>query len=210
MRNAAFPQALHVGFTPDTSSVAPGVKNPIKIGAEVLFSEPYTLVNGTGLWRLDMYGSKKADGSGEQFQRFNQTLSQSLQDQPSDSLMQLKGARGEIDFYAIRCQYGYLCFDFMRGDNPSPDFTFVTVDPVDSSKLTTCKRTRPIGCPEDGGFFMLHLLNKHLLNLLPKQSFFKKLVPVRARIGEFLYICLYKTKSIVYQQGANMLINSKF
>ena len=154
MGDAAFPKALFIGFTLDTSSVAPGVKIPIKIGAQVVFSEPYTLVNGTGLWRLDMYGSKNADGSGEQFQRVNQTLYQSLQDQPSVSLMSLQDAHGEIDFYAIRCQYGYLCFDFMKGDNPSPDFTFVTVDPIDSSKLTACKKTRPIGCPEDGGLYM--------------------------------------------------------
>ena len=77
-----------------------------------------------------MYGSKKVDGTGEQFQRVDQLLSNKQQAMPlvGGEFINFGLIRGEIDVTEIGCekQFRYLCFDFTKGDYATPDFSFIS------------------------------------------------------------------------------------
>ncbi len=130
--------------------VVPGAKQHINAIGVVGFSESSSNIRGTGLWKLSMYGSKNKDGTGEQFERYDQMLSPSQQSQPliigegpkitaNLTFVLFLGAQGELDISKIGCDddFRYVCFDFMRGDNSEPVFMFKSTQ-RDSSKLTTC------------------------------------------------------------------------
>ena len=126
-----------------TSAVTPGVKDSIDIEATVSITYQSTAVFGNGLWQLAMYGSKNADGSGERFQQVDQTLPLTDQDKDLDhptTNIRFLDAYGEIDLSAIGCgEYRFLCFDFMKGENVTQDFNFISLQQPDSSKFTVCK-----------------------------------------------------------------------
>ena len=98
------------------------------VNATITFSKSSVDVSGTGLWKLSMYGSKNLEGTGEQFQRFDQLLSNSQQAQPwkDNTELVFVNAKGKLDYNAIGCdrEFTYLCFEFTKGDNPYPDFNF--------------------------------------------------------------------------------------
>ena len=145
---------MQVGVS--SSSIRPGVKDPVDVQATILFSPTSSGVSGSGLWRLSMYGSRNADGTGTQFQRVYQTLSIAQQAQPLDSgSIAFVSAFGEIDITAIGCgEYKLLCFDFTKGENPSRDFKFASLQGADSSKFTVCSRR---SCSQPGGLFSFRI-----------------------------------------------------
>ena len=156
---------MHVQVS--SSSIRQGFKDPLDIQATVLFSPTSSGVSGTGLWSLEMYGSQNADGTGPQFQRVLQVLSQAQQDQPQESgRIEFVNAYGEMDVTAIGCgEYNYLCFDFKKGDNPRPEFAFASLQQPDSSKFTVCSRR---SCSQTGGLFsfsIYYLLKVHGSNV---------------------------------------------
>ena len=146
--------ALGIG----ASSITPGFKDPLSIQATILLEPSSATVSGTGLWKLSVYGSTNAQGTGEQFQRIDQVLSTAQQAQPVvdpvDGPLTSIGfldAYGEMDLIAIGCgEYGFICADFTKGDNPSPDFNFVSLQQADSSKFRFCQE---IPCPLHEGLF---------------------------------------------------------
>ena len=142
---------MQVGVS--SSSVRPGLKDPLDVQATILFSSTSSDVSGSGLWRLAMYGSKNGDGSGPQFQRVHQTLSSSQQAQsPQNGRIDFVDAYGELDMTAIGCgEYTFLCFDFTKGDNPSTDFTFASLQGADSNTFTVCTRRQ---CSQPGGLLI--------------------------------------------------------
>ena len=133
-----------------SSSVRPGVKDPLDIQARISFSPTSSGVSGSGLWRLAMYGSQNGDGTGPQFQSVYQTLTEDQQNLPQDSgRIEFVKAYGEIDISAIGCgEYRFLCFDFTKGDNPSTEFTFTSLQGAASGKFTVCTLR---SCSEPGG-----------------------------------------------------------
>ena len=138
--NAAVVRGMRVSLS--SNSVTPGTKDPISIEATIIFAPSLsTNVSGTGLWRLAMYGAKTKNGSGDHFQRVEQTLSSSQQAQPlvAGGDITFVDAYGEIDITAIGCgEFRFICFDFLQGESPSPDFSFTSLQPGDDSKLTVC------------------------------------------------------------------------
>ena len=118
-----------------------GVKDDVSINAVASFTEGSIDLRGSGLWTLAMYGSQNMEGTGDQFQRVEQTLSSSQQSQSlsGGNPITFSNAKAQIDVVAIGCnEYGYICFDFMQGDNPNPDYTFRTRQD-DPSKFTVCE-----------------------------------------------------------------------
>lgn len=138
-----------VRLFPPSSNTAE-VKEHLEFQATVTFGFISTDVMGTGLWKIAMYGSNNGRGIGEHFQRINQTLSTAQQSEPLmtgglNPQIEFTRAYGEIDLTAIGCgdEHRFLCFDFMKGDNPSPDFKFSSWQDSGSgserSKFTVCK-----------------------------------------------------------------------
>ncbi len=70
---------LNVTF--EATGVEAGVRDQITVNATVRFSQVSDDIEGFGLWKLSVYGSKNSDGSGEQFQRFDQMLTNRQQAQ---------------------------------------------------------------------------------------------------------------------------------
>ena len=121
----------------------PNQKAAFTMNATIGFSEATDFVSGTGLWKLSMYGSANKDGTGAQFQRFDQLLTSAHQSQPlvesTREEMVFVGAQGELDILAIGCgrNFRYVCFDFTKGDNPQPNFDFLSFQ-EESGKITLC------------------------------------------------------------------------
>lgn len=138
------------------SSVRSGVKDPVEIEGWISFSPTSSGVSGSGLWRLAMYGSQNGDGTGPQFQPVYQTLTGDEQNLPQDSgRIEFVNALGQIDISAIGCgEYRFLCFDFTKGDNPSAEFTFTSLQGADSRKFTLCSM---LSCSEPGGLFTFRI-----------------------------------------------------
>ncbi|XP_072019390.1 uncharacterized protein [Amphiura filiformis] len=146
IENGVLTSGLHVAWT--AHEVHAGVKDHFTLNATVTFAEVSDEIRGFGLWKLAMYGSKNSDGSGEQFQRFDELLTNSHQAQPliGDGDITFYGAHGELDITRIGCdiEYRYICFDFMKGDNPYPDFNYTSFQ-SDTTKTTLCtNRCKPI------------------------------------------------------------------
>ncbi len=45
--------------------LVPGIADPVTIYASVKFSDDSSVVQGQGLWKLSMYGSRNDDGTGK-------------------------------------------------------------------------------------------------------------------------------------------------
>ena len=140
-----------------TRTLTAGAKDDVSINAVASFTEGSIDLRGSGLWGLAMYGSQNEDGSGDQFQRVEQTLSSSQQGQAlsGGQPITFSNAKGQIDVVAIGCnEYGYICFDFIQGENPNPDYTFRTLQEPDTSKYTTCQ---PKECEAGEYFFLINV-----------------------------------------------------
>lgn len=146
-------RGMQVGVS--SSSIRPGVKDPLNVQATILFSPISAGVSGSGLWRLGMYGSRNADGRGDQYQRVYQTLTDAQQDQALvGDRLDFVDAFGEMDITGIGCgEFTFLCFDFAKGSDPSTDFKFVSLKGSDKTTFTLCTR-RP--CSQPGGSFVSH------------------------------------------------------
>ncbi|XP_072040242.1 IgGFc-binding protein-like [Amphiura filiformis] len=133
-------QAFNVRWS--ASGIKEGVPDPFTVNATVGFSDTTPQVEGTDLWKLSMYGSSNSDGSGNQFQRNEQILSQSQQGQSylGGTNLTFVNAEGELDVTALGCdkEFRYLCFDFTKGIRPSIDFTFTSFQQASPTKITVC------------------------------------------------------------------------
>ena len=112
------------------------------------FDPSSSVVSGTGLWKLSIYGSKNAEGTGDHIQHVEQALTTTQQSQPliSGANIGFINVYTEMDLTELGCgEYRFLCFDFTKGDNPSPDFTFTSQQQGNSQKYTVCKDRPCIG-----------------------------------------------------------------
>ena len=115
-------------------------KDPFDVNTTVHVHPSSPDVTGKGLWKLSVYGSKDKDGKGPQYQLVDNVLNTTQQKQSltagNDLLFGL--SPGEIDIQGIGCgEYKFICVDFKKGDNPKPDFDFVTIQ-TPSHKFTLC------------------------------------------------------------------------
>ena len=125
---AALVRAIGINFRGQEG--APGEKDKFTLDVLASFSQASDNIHGTGLWKVSIYGSNTENGYGEQFQRVDQLLSDAQQAQPlvNGQNITFQDIQGKFDHSAVGCDmaFRYICFDFMKGDNPSTVFTFTT------------------------------------------------------------------------------------
>lgn len=98
------------------------------LDAIVITNVTHIPVSGTDLWRLGIYGSPNEDGSGPRLGHQSQLLNSSQAAMPlnaSPSIDLHFAVPLEFDVGQLGCtDYEYLCLEFAKGDNASPDFNF--------------------------------------------------------------------------------------
>ncbi|XP_072021184.1 uncharacterized protein [Amphiura filiformis] len=118
----------------------------------IVFTEGPNDVMGTDLWRMGLFGSKYANGSGPRLDYQHQILNSTYASKPlftwkPISLGFLVGV--QFDVGKIGCSiYKFFCLEFAKGDNPTPDFNFRSLN--GPATFIAC-RTAPCNGPEDDG-----------------------------------------------------------
>nr|XP_054751416.1 collagen alpha-1(I) chain-like [Lytechinus pictus] len=138
-------ESLDWSITP-TGTVLPGQESEISIDSTVMFEMDNRPVEGEGLWRQGIYGSRNPDGSGEKFNYKTQTLDMTQENIPleQDSSLEITGAMTEFEIGTVGCNdFGYVCVEFTGGDDPEPLYYFrvvrsATARPEDNT-LVLCK-----------------------------------------------------------------------
>ncbi|XP_041458867.1 uncharacterized protein LOC121410685 isoform X2 [Lytechinus variegatus] len=127
-------------------TVIPGERTAVSIDNTVIFKENNPLLTGDGLWRMGLFGSRNAEGTGDRFSYVSQTLSLPQQGTTLNPNLPLEfmDAETEFEMGSVGCnEYGYVCVEFTGGDDPMPSFFFRVEDAVDSSKeantLVSCR-----------------------------------------------------------------------
>ncbi|XP_072173532.1 uncharacterized protein [Diadema setosum] len=125
------------------SNIIAGMENELDITSTVQFTPSSMDVTGSNLWRLGLYGSRNADGSGRRFNYNEQTLNNV---EVSKSLLnagplEFTEARAMFDVAAIGCgPYTYACMEFTKNANADPDFSF-TVIPDGADTIVSCQES---------------------------------------------------------------------
>ncbi|XP_022084270.1 uncharacterized protein LOC110975788 [Acanthaster planci] len=105
-------------------------------------------ISGRNLWRVGLYGSQFADGSGPRLGYIHQLLDNG---QASTTLAAgraiVLNAEVEFDAAAVGCsRYKFLCLEFTKGDSPQPPFPFHgNAGPEEASVFMSC---RQVPCQE--------------------------------------------------------------
>ncbi|XP_063953209.1 uncharacterized protein LOC129257173 isoform X2 [Lytechinus pictus] len=127
-------------------TVIPYQETAVNLDATVFFREDNPLLSGDGLWRMGLYGSRTADGSGDRYGYKPQTLSWPQQGTTLEEGVPLGMPDVETDFEigTVGCNdFGYVCVEFTGGDNPNPNYFFRKEGATDNSPaqntLTRCK-----------------------------------------------------------------------
>ena len=135
----AVPRSIAVEISVPELTV--GQNDSFSINVTIGFSKRSADISGTGLWKLILYGSKYPNGTGTKFQPTNQLLSKT---QEARSIMSGENVTffdisGEFEFTAVGCddEFRFLCFDFMKGDQPDPKFIMESLD-EDTSRMNLC------------------------------------------------------------------------
>ena len=118
-----------------------GVATPVTLDATIGTAPDSSQLEGTGLWKMNLFGSNNMDGSGQRKPLKSQILNRDYQSKP------LTSPGNPIEFSDIQTTFPieevgcgtlkYLCVEFERGENPSPSYAFDT--PTEEESLITCK-----------------------------------------------------------------------
>ena len=129
-----------------TETVIPGTETGVRLNSNVMFQDGNREVSGSGLWRMGMFGSRNADGSGERFNYKRQTLDtrQGGTTLAENSDLSIPGATTEFELGSVGCNdFGYVCVEFTGGDDPIPPYFFrtegSTSDRPEDNVLVECK-----------------------------------------------------------------------
>lgn len=123
----------------------PGVPTDITIDASALFTPTSRNLEGDDLWRLSIFGSDNGRGSGPRVNENRQILDQ---DQASTTFtpgepVDIDGITTEFDVGSVGCtdELTHVCVEFTRGDDPNPEYSFRTVDPLlgTEESIISCK-----------------------------------------------------------------------
>ena len=143
-------------------TVIPGQATSVSLDNTVFFKEGNPELSGSGLWRMGLYGSKSADGSGDRFGYVSQTLSsaQAGTTLNANSALQIDDAVTDFEIGSVGCNdYGYTCVEFTGGDDPDPNYFFRVEGAIDASKeantITKCKEQE---CLSSKHFFFLCII----------------------------------------------------
>lgn len=136
------------------SGIIAGMENELSITATALFTDTSPAKSGLNLWRLGLFGSGNADGSGTRFNYNEQTLndvevSKSL---AAGGPLEFTEATAMFDVAAIGCgPYTYACMEFAKNEDASPDFFFSVIPEGDV--ITLCQES-----PCRASKYLLHIL----------------------------------------------------
>ncbi|XP_033625444.1 uncharacterized protein LOC117288629 isoform X2 [Asterias rubens] len=127
----------------------PGQQTPVKYNAELITRSGSRDLEGEGLWRMGMYGSKSPDGGEtDRFGYVQQALNPAGAATTLDGGFPMPIRNQEVDFElgSIGCNgYDYVCAEFTKGDAPNPDYKFQVVSRSDTDTgdvLTSCKKQK--------------------------------------------------------------------
>ncbi|XP_072021071.1 LOW QUALITY PROTEIN: uncharacterized protein [Amphiura filiformis] len=126
-------------------------QGPITVGEEVPLVIDATAtakslkdIGGTGLWKVNFFGTRDPSGNGERVGFSEQLLLQPQQDLTLESAvgaLQFDGLRASFDIGSVGCagaDVDHICLEYGRGDAPDPNFYFFTE--TGAGTLITCKR----------------------------------------------------------------------
>ncbi|XP_022088426.1 collagen alpha-1(II) chain-like [Acanthaster planci] len=107
-----------------------GLPAPLTIDAQVTATPDSPSVDGTGLWKMNIFGSRSMNGSGVRQNERTQILDGFNQGKS------LSAGGGPLEFSDIQTrfplddlgcgEYKYLCLEFTKGDNANPDYSYAT------------------------------------------------------------------------------------
>ncbi len=109
------------------------------VDADVTFNQRSKELDGRGLWKINIFGSKNNKGKGQRFDEKTQIASPDEQGYPLRprnglSFVQMQTA---MDLATVGCtEVKYLCVEFMKGDRPKPNYEMI-IDGGDS--LISCQ-----------------------------------------------------------------------
>ena len=132
---------------------------------------------GNNLWRMGIFGSRYRDGHGPRMGYQKQILNATEASMPLlarkvINLMFLISV--QFDVSTVGCNhYKYLCLEFAKGDNASPDFPFRSSN--GKAVFIGC-RTAP--CNELGKWIFIRAVYIQILSHITKASFYF-LLPLR-------------------------------
>ena len=123
--------------------MVPGKATPIELDTTVFVSPKSRNIDGEGLWKLRLFGSKtEAGDDDDRFSLVEQTLSPAQAGTPlfRGGAMTINDVNTMFDIGSIGCtDYNYVCAEFTKGDDPLPEFSFRVgeedPDPVTSPLL---------------------------------------------------------------------------
>ncbi|XP_022088423.1 uncharacterized protein LOC110978061 isoform X2 [Acanthaster planci] len=131
-------------WTPNIGNMQYGVPTPMTIDASVSTAADSRELSGSGLWRMDLFGSSNMDGTGPRKLVKTQILDQGGQATPLSSPgnpIQFSDVSTSFPIEEVGCpNLPYLCLEFKRGDSPNPDYKFGTADGGDS--LIKCREEK--------------------------------------------------------------------
>ena len=118
-----------------------GVPTPLTIDATVGTAADSSELEGSGLWKMNIFGSENMDGSGKRKPLKSQILKADDQAKPLISPgnpMDFSGISTSFPIEDVGCgELSYLCLEFESGDSPNPSYAFGTSTGEDS--LISCK-----------------------------------------------------------------------
>ena len=135
--------ATALDWTYGAGSYSYGELASVDFDVTVSTTEDSRNVNGLGLWRVGVFASTQADGSGRREAENTQILDAYNQGQaltpPTPLNFDVNGIRFNMN--PLGCEsYRYLCVEFTRGVRADPDFAFQTIDGGDN--LVSCKEVQ--------------------------------------------------------------------
>nr|XP_054749905.1 uncharacterized protein LOC129255586 [Lytechinus pictus] len=123
-----------------------GQATSVGLSSTVFFRENNTEISGQGLWRMGIFGSRDAGGSGERFSYVSQTLSEEQQAKTliENTPLNLTNVETLFEIGSVGCNdFGFICVEFTGGDGPNPYYFFRKEGAVDASRsantITKCK-----------------------------------------------------------------------
>ena len=118
-----------------------GIPTPLTISAEMSSTPASPALSGTGLWKMNLFGSSNMDGSGARISERTQILDRSNQAKPlveGGVPVEFTDIKTDFPMEEIGCgEVNYLCLELTKGDRPNPKYPFVTSTGEDS--VINCK-----------------------------------------------------------------------
>ncbi len=132
--------ATGIEWSVEAENFMAGQPGTLSLDVAIPTTEKSRDVDGLGLWRLGLFGSRQADGGGQRMGNVNQILNPYHQANglSGGSPLQLRDITTRFDLSQIGCtDYQYLCVEFDKGQSAQPDFAYKVS--TGENTLVSCK-----------------------------------------------------------------------